>query len=283
MTTEKPGPKRSPGWARRVLLALLPLLAAVLLAACSTVPYTGRSSLNLVPDSQLISLSFSEYQKVISEAKLSTDRAKTEMVRRVGQRVARASEEFMRENGLGSKVNSYKWEFNLIQDDKTVNAWCMPGGKIAVYTGLLPITQDETGLAVVMGHEVSHAIANHGNERMSQGLIAQLGGVALSVALANKPAATQQLFMTAFGVGAQVGFLLPYARTHEYEADKIGLILAARAGYDPRAAIPLWERMDKAGKDGRPPEFLSTHPHPQNRIQQLKEMMPEALRYYRGK
>ncbi len=283
MTTDKTKRNRPASWAGRAGIVIVSVLAAAFLAACATVPYTGRSSLNLVPDSQLISLSFSEYKKVLAKSKLSTDRAKTEMVRRVGQRVARASEAFMRENGMGAKIKDYRWEFNLIDDDKTINAWAMPGGKIAVYTGLLPITGDETGLAVVMGHEVSHAIANHGNERMSQGLLTQLGGMALSVALANKPAATQQLFMTVFGVGAQVGFMLPYARTHEYEADKIGLILAARAGYDPRAAIPLWQRMDKAGQDGRPPEFLSTHPHPQNRIKELQAMMPEALRYYRGK
>ncbi len=268
---------------RRIILGAALILIASFLAGCATVPYTGRSSLNLVPDSQLISLSFSEYQKVLAKSKLSTDRSKTAMVRRVGQRVARASEKFMRENGLGSKIKDYRWEFNLIDDDKMINAWAMPGGKIAVYTGLLPVTRDEAGLAVVMGHEVSHAIANHGNERMSQGLLTQLGGMALAVALSKQPSATQQLFMTVFGVGAQVGFLLPYARTHEYEADKIGLILTAKAGYDPRAAVPLWQRMDKAGKGGRPPEFISTHPHPQNRIKELQAMMPEALRHYRGK
>ena len=283
MNGTRPRPDRTRPIGRRASIAAILTIMAVLLTACATVPYTGRSSLNLVPDSQLIKLSFDEYRKVLSESKLSTDPAKTALVRRVGRRVAAASEKFMRENGLGAKIKDYKWEFNLIQEDKTVNAWAMPGGKIAVYTGLLPLTRDEAGLAVVMGHEVAHAMANHGNERMSQGLLTQLGGMALSVALADKPAATQQIFMTAFGVGAQLGFLLPYSRTHEYEADKIGLILTAMAGYDPRAAIPLWQRMDKAGDGGRPPELISTHPHPQNRIKELQAMMPEALKHYRGK
>jgi predicted Zn-dependent protease len=181
---------------------------------------------------------------------------------------------------MESEINIYKWEFNLIQDDKTVNAWCMPGGKVGVYTGILPVTRDETGLAVVMGHEVAHAIAKHGNERMSQELLAQLGAVGLSVALSTEPGLTSDIYMAAYGVGTNVGILLPYSRVHESEADRIGLSLMARAGYDPRAAVPFWKRMSEKG-GSRPPEFLSTHPAPDTRIKQIESLIPEAMQYYR--
>jgi predicted Zn-dependent protease len=209
------------------------------LSSCATAPVTERRGLHLVPDSELASMSFQEYNKVLKTSKLSTDMAKVNMVRRVGQRIATASEKLLVERGQGEDVRNYKWEFNLIEDDKTVNAWCMPGGKVAVYTGLLPIAQDENGLAVVMGHEVAHAIAKHGNERMSQGLLTQFGAIGLSLALAGNPGATSNIFMQAYGVGTQVGFLLPYSRIHESEADHIGLILMAKAGYDPRGAVAL--------------------------------------------
>lgn len=251
-----------------------------LIVSCAAAPVTERRGLQLVPDSELTSMSFQEYSKVIKSAKLSTDVAKVGMVRRVGQRIASASENLLEETGRGNDIRNYKWEFNLIEDDKTVNAWCMPGGKVAVYTGLLPIAQDENGLAVVMGHEVAHAIAKHGNERMSQGLLAQFGAIGLSVALARSPGATSDLFMQAYGVGAQVGFLLPYSRIHESEADRIGLVLMAKAGYDPRGAIALWQRMNAKG-GSRPPEFLSTHPAPESRIRNIESLIPEAMSYYR--
>ena len=250
-----------------------------LFIACVEVPITHRKGLHLVPQSELLTLSLREYDQVLKKSKLSTDQKKVQMVRRVGERIARASEAFLRDSGRESQIQDYKWEFNVIEDDKMVNAWAMPGGKVAVYTGILPITQDETGLAVVMGHEVAHAMADHGNERMSQGLLASMGGIALSVALSKKPQQTRELFMTAFGVGATVGLLLPYSRLHESEADRIGLMLMARAGYDPKEAVPFWERMNK--KEGpRPPEFLSTHPAPASRIANLKVYIPEALPYY---
>jgi predicted Zn-dependent protease len=250
-----------------------------LFVACAEVPITHRKGLHLVPQSELLTLSLREYDQVLKKSKLSTDQKKVQMVRRVGERIARASEAFLRDSGRESQIQDYKWEFNVIEDDKMVNAWAMPGGKVAVYTGILPITQDETGLAVVMGHEVAHAMADHGNERMSQGLLASMGGIALSVALSKKPQQTRELFMTAFGVGATVGLLLPYSRLHESEADRIGLMLMARAGYDPKEAVPFWERMNK--KEGpRPPEFLSTHPAPASRIANLKVYIPEALPYY---
>ena len=247
---------------------------------CATVPITGRKQLSLLPTSQVLELSFSGYQQMLSESKLSQDREDVAMVRRVGQRIANASDQFLRDNGMAAEVKNYKWEFNLIQEDSTVNAFCMPGGKVAVYTGILPVTKTETGLAVVMGHEVAHALANHGNERLSQGLMQQLGGVALEVALANKPEQTQSLAMMAYGVGSTVGVMLPYSRTHESEADHIGLILMAKAGYDPREAIPFWERMNNMG-GGRPPEFLSTHPAPEHRIADIQKELPEALKYYK--
>ncbi len=260
------------------LLFLLGLLNFIV--ACAEVPLTHRKSLQLLPRSQLFALSLQQYSKVLKESKLSQDQEKVDMVERVGKRIAIASEEFLEDSGLGWQAKDYQWEFILIEDDKMVNAWCMPGGKVAVYTGILPITKDENGLAVVMGHEVAHAIANHGNERMSQGLIASMGGIALSAALSEKPKQTRKLFMVAFGLGASVGFLLPYSRVHESEADRIGLMLTARAGYDPREAIPFWQRMnEKAG--ARVPEFLSTHPAPESRIANIKSYIPEAMPYYR--
>jgi predicted Zn-dependent protease len=253
----------------------------LLLFSCATVPITERSAIHLVSDEEMTALSFQEYTKVIQQAKLSHNQAGVEMVKRVGGRIARATEDLLKEKGMAEDVRNYKWEFNLIDDPKTVNAWCMPGGKVVVYTGILPFTKDETGLAVVLGHEIAHAVAKHGNERMSQGLLAQLGGVALSVALSTQSAATTDLFLSAYGVGTQVGVLLPYSRVQEAEADKIGLVLMARAGYDPREAVPFWERMnEKSGS--RPPEFLSTHPAPETRIREIEAFLPEAMKYYRG-
>ncbi len=257
-----------------ILLALF-----FFLASCTEIPLTHRKGLHLINTSQIYKLSLQQYSTILKESKLSKDKEKVRQVKEVGMRIARAAEEFLIDSGLGSHVSEYEWEFNLIEDDKTVNAWCMPGGKVAVYTGILPITKDENGLAVVMGHEVAHAIAEHGNERMSQSLIVSLGGLALSTALKDEPGKTRELFMTAFGIGASVGFILPYSRVHESEADRIGLVLMARAGYDPRGAIPFWKRMSE--KEGpRPPEFLSTHPVPETRIENLKNLIPEAMPYY---
>ena len=256
------------------------VLAAVLLG-CAEVPITGRRSLHLVPESELLTLSLQQYNEVLQESKLSTDSQKVAMVRRVGNRVAKAAESFLAESGHQDVIKDFQWEFNLIEDDETANAWVMPGGKAAVYTGILPFTQDETGLAVVLGHEVGHALANHGNERMSQELLASMGGMALSVAMSSQPQMTQELAMAAFGAGASVGVLLPYSRLQESEADHIGLILMARAGYDPREALPFWQRMN-ASPGSRPPELLSTHPAPETRIADIQALIPEAMAYYRG-
>jgi predicted Zn-dependent protease len=264
---------------RKAIYTAALLCVLVLMSGCAEVPVTNRSALHLVPDSELLSLSLQQYQEVLKTAKLSTDPVKIQMVRTVGERVASAAEAYFREIGQGDRIAGYHWEFNLIEDDKVANAWAMPGGKVAVYTGILPYTKDETGLAVVLGHEIGHAIAGHGNERMSHGLLAQMGGLALSVALSQQPGQTQALFQQAYGVGANVGFLLPYSRLQESEADRIGLIFMARAGYDPRAAIPFWERMNAQGGP-RPPELLSTHPAPTSRVEDLKRFIPEALPLY---
>ena len=270
------------GISNHLVLILSLLIIFSFLMTCAEVPITHRHSLQLLPESELATLSLQEYDKVLRDSKLSTDRQQVEMVRRVGFKIAGAAELFLIEAGKKSQIKNLNWEFNLIEDDKTVNAWVMPGGKAAVYTGILKYTRDETGLAVVLGHEVGHAIAGHGNERMSQGLLAQMGSVALSVALAQNSPATRDLFMQAYGAGASVGLLLPYSRLQESEADRIGLTLMARAGYDPRQAVPFWERMSKQEGKSRPPEFLSTHPAPESRIADIKKYIPEAMAYYKS-
>ncbi len=255
------------------------LAILLLVAACATVPLTGRRQLNLIPDSQMNALSFQQYDQVLAESKLSDDPEQTALVRRVGRRIQHAVEEYFRSRGQSDRLAGYDWEFNLIESDQ-VNAWCMPGGKVAFYTGILPICRDENGVAVVMGHEISHAIARHGSERMSQGLLVQMGGMGLSAALKNKPARTRSLYMTAFAVGAQFGALLPFSRAQESEADHLGLIFMAMAGYDPRQAPAFWERMAAQG-GAKPPEFLSTHPSDEKRIRDLEALIPEAMQYYR--
>ncbi len=250
--------------------------------ACTRNAVTGRSQFKVFPESEMQAMGVQQYQGFLSTNKVvstSTSRD-AEMVRRVGQRITKAVEAYYASKGLSKDLEGYKWEYNLVES-KEVNAWCMPGGKIVVYTGLLPVTQNEAALAVVMGHEVSHAIFNHGNERMSQTLGAQTVELGLAVALSNKPAETRNAFLNAYGVGATVGVLLPFNRKHEYEADHYGLLWAAMAGYNPQEAIPLWQRMEKASNGQKPPEFLSTHPNEGNRIARLQEYMPEALKYYK--
>lgn len=264
---------------RRITLFFLVMATFI---ACTTNPVTGRSQIKLVSEQELQGMAVQQYRQFLSENRTvspSADRD-AEMVRRVGQRVASAVERYYNQKGLKEVLNGYNWEYNLV-NSKEVNAWCMPGGKIVVYTGLLPITQNEAALAVVMGHEVSHALFQHGNERMSQGLAQQLGGTALSIAVANQPAATQNLFLQAYGIGSQVGVLLPFSRKQELEADRYGLIWTAMAGYNPREAIGLWQRMEQASQGNKPPEFLSTHPSEGKRIQQLQQYMNEALKYYK--
>jgi len=255
-------------------LACLSLLAA----GCATVPVTGRQQLTLVPNTELIAMGAESYAGLLDKADIVQTGPEAERVERVGRRVAASTERFLREQGLAAEAASYDWQFSLIDDDQK-NAFCMPGGRIGVYTGILGVTQTDAGLAVVMAHEVAHAVANHSNERMSQMLLAELGGMALSRALEERPERTKQLAMVAYGLGAQVGVLLPYSRQHESEADRIGLILMAQAGYDPREAVPFWSRM-ASGADAQPPEFLSTHPHPATRIDDIRAHLPEAIEVY---
>lgn len=252
------------------------LITLLIVSACSTVPGTGRSQLTMIPSSQMLSMSYSQYSETIKKSKLSKDQQKTAMVRNVGVRIARAVEDLLKEEGVKMQ---FDWEFNLIEDDKQANAWCMPGGKIAVYTGILKYTQDENGLAVVMGHEVAHAVANHGNERMTAGIGLTAITLALAFGTSDLDPGTRNAFLAAFGAGTSVGIMLPFSRSHETEADKLGLQLMARAGYDPNAAIPFWQRMAKSGGQ-KPPEFLSTHPSNETRIKNIEEFLPEALMYY---
>ena len=252
---------------------------AVLVISCSTVPITGRKQLNIIPSGEMLSMSFQQYDQFLSENELSQDAAQTAMVKQVGARIQGAVERYFREQGMSSRLDGYQWDFNLIES-KEVNAWCMPGGKVVFYTGILPVCQDEKGVAVVMGHEVAHAVAEHGGERMSHGLVAQMGGLALAAALEEQPEKTQQLWMAAFGLGAQVGVLLPYSRLQEGEADHLGLIFMAMAGYDPGMAVSFWQRMAAAKEGAAPPEFVSTHPSDETRIRKIKELLPEARKYY---
>lgn len=261
--------------------AISTLLLVFFIVSCSKVPVTGRKQFSLVPDNMINSMSFSQYKSVLQENKVITTGTDAQMVKTVGQKIAGAVTTYLQQNKAGDRVNDFKWEFNLIES-KDVNAWCMPGGKVAVYTGILPLTQNETGMAVVMGHEVAHAVARHGSERMSQGLVQQLGAVGLAVALKDKPTQTQALFNQAYGVGTTVGLMLPFSRKHESEADKLGLIFMAMAGYNPQEAVPFWQRMSKAGGP-KPPEFLSTHPNDATRVKDIQNFLPTAQKYYKGK
>lgn len=251
-----------------------------LLASCSRIPVLKRSQLNLLSESTLTQMADEQYDQVLAQSKVVTNTSESQMVNKVGQRLATATTTFLRDNGHEERVENYDWEFNLIDED-VANAWAMPGGKIAIYTGILPITRDETGLAVVMSHEIAHAIARHGNERMSQMMVAELGGMALQVALSERTEQTQNIFLTAYGVGAQLGVMLPYSRKHELEADKLGLIFMALADYNPQQAAFFWQRMAEQHGGGEPPEFLSTHPNSETRIQQINDYLPEAMKHYR--
>jgi predicted Zn-dependent protease len=250
---------------RSFVAALLALvLCSLLLLGCGKVLLTDRQQLLLVSDAELQAASDQQYQEIMVQSKLITGTA-----------------DYVKSQGLGAYASGYKWEFKLIDDDKTKNAFCLPGGKIAVYSGLLPVTKDDAGLAVVISHEIAHALAQHGNERISQSLLVQYGGSKLSEAFANNPEETKKNLMLAFGLGANVGILLPYSRLHEKEADRIGLALMAYAGYDPKEALAFWTRM-QALETSAPPEFLSTHPLSSVRIDEIKAELPEAMKYYRA-
>jgi len=249
------------------------LLTLVVCFSCSKNPFTGKNTLALVPNSQLFPTAFAQYNQFLGENKVVTGTKQSEMITRVGQRIAIAAERWLNANGKHGYLSDYKWEYNLV-DDSTVNAWCMPGGKIVFYTGILPVAENETAIAAIMGHEVAHALANHGQQRMSAGMLQQAGAVAGNIAIQDEE--KRGLFNQAYGVGSQVGVMLPFSRGHETEADKIGLYLMAIAGYNPEEAAQLWVRMGKASGGQAPPEMLSTHPATQTRIDNLTQLAPIA-------
>lgn len=262
-------------------IIVLTLISMSLLAGCSHNPITGRNQLALLSEAELQNTAEQQYRQFLSENRVVSPSVSrdAELVRRVGQRLTSAIDNYYSQKGLSEQLSGYKWEYNLVES-KEANAWCMPGGKIVVYSGLLPITQNEAALAVVMGHEITHALAHHGNERMSQALIAQGIGVAGGLLTAGNEK-VNAIFNNVYGPTAQLGVLLPNSRKQELEADHYGLIFSAMAGYNPQEAISLWERMEQAANGQHPPEFLSTHPAESTRIERLKELMPEALKYYK--
>lgn len=253
------------------------LLIVLLFISCATNPFTGKKTMALpgTENANLFPMAFAQYNQFLSENKVVKGTKDAQMITRVGQRIATAAERWLTANNHHGYLKDYQWEYNLV-NDKTVNAWCMPGGKIVFYTGILPIAQNETGIAAIMGHEVAHALANHGQQRMSAGLLQQIGAVGVAVASSGQSRQERQMWMQAYGAASTVGGMLPFSRKHETEADKIGLILMAIAGYNPDEAAELWKRM-KANNGGQaPPEFLSTHPSNDTRIQTLKNLAPKA-------
>ncbi|MFM2291475.1 MAG: hypothetical protein RIS29_1288 [Bacteroidota bacterium] len=258
---------------------ILYLIIALALVSCSTVLLTNRKQLSLVSDSEVLTSSFQSYKQFIDSVPASSDKVNTALVKKVGQKMAFVVDTYLKNNGMAADAATYAWEFNLVKDT-AVNAFCMPGGKVVVFDGILAVTKNEVGLAVVLGHEIAHAVAKHSNERMSQQMLAQYGAALTGLAVSNKSTATQAVVNSVYGIGAQYGFMLPYSRKHELEADRLGLIFLAMAGYDPNQAITFWQRMADASK-GSIPEFMSTHPSDATRIAQIKQYLPEALTYYK--
>lgn len=256
---------------------ILLVLTILVVSACKTSPFTGKKTLNFVSNDQLFPMAFQQYNQFLSENNVITGTAESQMVKRVGEKIAVAAERYLTALGEPGYLQDYRWEYNLVNDD-AVNAWCMPGGKIVVYTGILPITQDETGLAMVMGHELAHALADHGAQRMSAAQVQQIGAVGVAVAAGGQSPEKQQQLMQLYGVGSQLGGMLPFSRSHENQADEIGVVIAAIAGYDPYEAANLWRRM-KANSNGQaPPQILSTHPSSDSRIANLTRMAPIAVK-----
>lgn len=253
-------------------------LLSAMMVACTTNPITGRKSLQLANNQEISAMALQQYRQTLSSAKVIKSTTQAKSVQNVGLRIKNAANNYYRGIGREADLANYQWEFNLI-DDKQINAWCMPGGKVAVYSGIMPITKTDTGLAVVLGHEISHAIAGHGNERISQAMIAEYGGAILGSTISNGQMAA--IFQQAYPLGAQVA-LLKYGRSQELEADEMGLYLMAMAGYDPRESQPFWQRMEAVSTGNRPPEFLSTHPNPDTRRGDLERHMPKALQYYKA-
>lgn len=246
-----------------------------LISSCSTVPITGRQRVNIISDTEILPASFAQYEGFLKENKISTNAEMTNEVKQVGGRISKAVDKFMRVNGMVTEANSYKWEFNLIEDE-AVNAWCLPGGKVVFYTGILPICKNTDGIAAVMGHEVAHAFAKHGQERMTTVYGQQLGAIALSLGTANQDTKTQEMWNVIYGVGTQFGVILPYSRVHETEADKLGMVFMIMAGYNPEEAVNVWVRMNEQSSTSEMPEFLSTHPSNETRINTLRAYLPTA-------
>lgn len=252
-------------------------LFVFLTLACTTVPITGRKQVNLMSEANLMQMSLESYNEVLQTSNVFGNYdEEARRVKEIGDRIAKACEEFLKSQGQSDRVQGFNWEFNVI-DEPTVNAWCMPGGKVVFYTGILPICKDDDGIATVMGHEIAHAVARHGNERMSQQMMVALGGVSLAVATSQKPQLTQDLYLLSYGVGSTLG-TLAFSRSHESEADKMGLVFMEYAGYDSEKAIGFWERMSQAG-GGKPPEMLSTHPSDERRIADIRAFIPAAKGY----
>jgi predicted Zn-dependent protease len=255
------------------------LIVAGIVSGCTVVPLTGRKQLSLIPESEMVAMGLTSYTEFMKENPVSSDRNNVALVKEVGTHLSTAVDFYFAANNLEGRLDGYIWEYSLVTNT-VPNAFCLPGGKVVIYSGILPYTADKNGLAVVISHEIAHAVARHGNERMSQQLLIQYGGIALNEAIKNKPEQTKGIYNTVYGIGSEVGVILPYSREHEYEADKLGLIFMALAGYDPQSAIGFWERMSSVG-GSKPPEFLSTHPSDINRISKIKEAMPEVMQYYK--
>jgi predicted Zn-dependent protease len=263
------------------LSSLLIILIGGAIISCSVVPFTNRKQLNILPESEMITMGLASYDEFMKENPPSTDRSNSALVKEVGSTLSNAVEYYFAANGLETRLDGYKWEYSLVSST-VPNAFCLPGGKVVVYSGILPYTADKNGMAVVLSHEIAHAVARHGNERMSQQLLLQFGNVALNEAVKNKPEETKNIYNTVYGVGAQMGVVLPYSRDNELEADKLGLIFMALAGYDPNSSIGFWERMSASG-GAKPAEFMSTHPSDARRIARIKDAIPEAMQYYKKK
>jgi len=261
---------------KKLFFALM--TAALLLSSCGSVPITGRRQLNLVSDQEILSSSLSQYSSYMQGAKMSGNTTQSAMVTRVGKKIAAATESYLKANGLADEVKNFSWEFNLVQDNQ-LNAFCMPGGKIVVYEGLMKIISSDDELAVVLGHEVAHAVAKHSNERMSQQLVAQYGAQVLGGMLSNKSAAVQTIAGQVYGIGAQYGMMLPFSRKHESEADYMGLILMTIAGYNPDVAVGFWQKMSGGGQSSTP-EFMSTHPSDKTRISDIQKSLPDIKKKY---
>ncbi len=254
-------------------------LTFVLFIGCSTVPISGRKQMNLYPESTMIEMSLTAYSEFLSEAEVVGDYdSQAKMVKEVGDKISAAVEKYMKQIKQSKRIEGFVWEFQLVKDP-SVNAWCMPGGKVVFYTGILPICKDETGVAVVMGHEIAHAVARHGNERMSQGVVVNGAGLTLEVLTSENPGLARDLLLQSYGIGSALG-TLAYSRSHESEADRLGMVFMAMAGYDPSHAAAFWGRMAEVGGE-KPPEWLSTHPSNERRIKDIEEFLPEAMKHYK--